>query len=132
MALQNGCTGQELIDEINGLLKRDVELQDDINTRLRIKTGTYTGGGDGVTIPVDFTPKLLIVGGQGGGDSHGSMSSTFCIPYGQTTVYVCLWEASTLFSIKNIVWSENSISWTGSGSTSANSAGSTYRYTVIG
>ena len=98
----------------------------------KITTGTYIGGGDGVTITTDFKPKLLVVGGYGQGGSGGTKSATFCVPYGQSSVYANLWDATTLFSISNIVWGENSVSWSGSGPTSANNAGSTYRYTVIG
>lgn len=135
MALEIPCTGQELIDEINGLLKRDAELQDDINTRLQIKVGTYTGGGDGVMIPVDFKPKLLVVGGKGKGDLSQDISSvdaTFCVPYGQTSLYVNLWNKVMLFHIDNITWSEDSISWTGSNLYQANGSGSIYHYVVIG
>lgn len=93
----------------------------------RTKTGTYKGGGDGVTIPTDFNPKLLVVGGK----SKGSQQKTFCVPYDQSSVTITV-GGTDVIDINKIVWSEDSISWNGSGGIVANESGEIYHYTVIG
>lgn len=120
---------ESLIGEYAGIPDRVDELE---RLGAKIATGTYSGGGDGVTIPVDFKPKLLVVGGPGYGGSGGIKNATFCVPYGQTSLYVSLWDALTLFSISGITWSDNSISWSGLSAQSANESGHTYRFVVIG
>lgn len=155
MALGNTCSGQDLIGTINELLSKSDELDtkiDDekneleelIDTKCKIYAGTYTGGGDGVTIPmnpgeIDFQPKLLVVGGDFYYIGHvntnelyeGWQQATFCVPYGQTGIYMDIY-LSTLIDIDNITWSEDAISWTGSGYSSANGSGHTYYYIIIG
>lgn len=109
----------------------DAALHQLMSGSLRLAVGSYIGtGGHGeenpTTLTFDFTPRLLLMLGNG-------WNGHFILTYSSITTY-CHPTAGTSSSEIEFRWAENSVSWyhKSSAASQRNAEGREYTYLVIG